>query len=146
MEIKWYWPMEMLGLVENISAEYNDGYTHYQVSTLCAQVLLYALLALIPLLFLLGFLARRVTGRAGRPAAGIWLVRSGVGLLLAYALLLATGAGPYLQLYPEGGGFISFDTLEHLLQGGYCAVLALAIYLGGRLGRPGRKAQSGQAG
>ena len=37
-------------------------------------------------------------------------------------------------------------TLEHLLQGGYCAVLALALYLGGRLGRPGRKAQSGQAG
>ena len=44
MEIKWYWPMEMLGLVENISAEYNDGYTHYQVSTLCAQVLLLSLI------------------------------------------------------------------------------------------------------
>lgn len=138
--------MELLGLVENISGEYNDGYTHYQVSALCAQVLLYALLALIPLLFLLGFLARRLTGRAGRPAAGIWLVRGGVVLLLVYALLLAAGAGPYLQLYPRGGGFLSLDTLEHLVQGGYCAVLALALCLGGRLGRPGRGARSGRTG
>lgn len=146
MKIEWYWPMEMLGLVKNISAEYNDGYTHYQVSAHCAQVLLYALLALIPLLFLLGVLAQRLTDRAGRPAAGTWLVRGGVVLLLIYALLLATGTGPYLRLYPRGGSFLSFDTLEHLVQGGYCAVLALALLLGGRLGRPGRKAQSGRAG
>ena len=146
MKIEWYWPMEMLGLVENISAEYNDGYTYYQVSALCAQVLRYALLALIPLLILLGFLARRLTARAGRPAAGIWLVRGGVALLLVYALLLAAGTGPYLQLYPSGGGFISFDTLEHLMQGGYCALLALALCLGGRLGRPGRGTRSGRTG
>ena len=146
MKIKWYWPMELLGLVENITAEYNDGYTHYQVSALCAQVLLYALLALRPLLVLLGVLIRWLTVRAGRPAAGIWLVRGGVALLLVYALLLAAGTGPYLQLYPCGGGFLSLDTLDHLLQGGCCAVLALALYLGGRLGRPGRRARSGRTG
>ena len=95
--------MELLGLVENITAEYNDGYTHYQVSALCAQVLLYALLVLLPLLVLLGFLLRWITVRAGRPAVGIWLVRGGVALLLVYALLLAAGTGPYLQLYPCGG-------------------------------------------
>ena len=146
MKIKWYWPMELLGLVKNISGEYNDGYTYYQVSALCAQVLRYALLALIPLLILLGFLARRLTARTGRPAAGIWLVRGGVVLLLVYALLLAAGTGPYLQLYPSGGSFISLDTLEHLMQGGYCALLALALCLGGRLGRPGRGARSGRTG
>ena len=145
MKIEWYWPMEALGLVENISEEYNDGYTYYQVSAFCAQLLLYVLLALIPLLFLLGFLARRLTARAGRGAAGIWLVRGGAAALLIYALLLATGTGPYLQFYPEGGGFISFDTLEHLMMGGYCALLALALFLGVLLGRPRGNAQKGQA-
>ena len=134
MEIKWYWPMELLGLVKNISAEYNDGYTHYQVSSSCAQVLMYTFLALLPLLFLLGFLVRRLTGRAGRGAVGVWLVRGGVILLLVYAMLLATGTGPYVQLYPSGGSFLSFDTLEHILEGAYCALLALALFLGSRVG------------
>ena len=135
MEITWYWPMELLGLVKDISGEYNDGWTHYQVSRMCDTVMKYLIFGLIPVLFLLGFLARRLTARAGRDALGIWLVRGGSILLLIYALLLAAGVGPYLKLYPKGGGFLSFDTLEHILQGIYCALLALALFLGGRLGR-----------
>ena len=76
MEIKWYWPMEMLGFVENISAEYQDGYIHYSVSGACDTVMLWFLLGLFPLLFLFGFLTRRLSARAGRSTLGIWLVRS----------------------------------------------------------------------
>ena len=58
-----------------------------------------------------------------------------MALLLGYALLLSIGVGPYIQFYPSGGGFISFDTLEHLLYGIYCALLALSLFLGGKLGK-----------
>ena len=136
MEIKWYWPMEMLGFVENISAEYQDGYIHYSVSGSCDTVMMWLLLGLFPLLFLFGFLTRRLSARAGRDTLGIWLARVSVALLLGYALLLSIGVGPYIQFYPSGGGFISFDTLEHLLYGIYCALLALSLLLGGKLGKP----------
>ena len=89
MEIKWYWPMEMLGFVENISAEYQDGYIHYSVSGSCDTVMMRFLLGLFPLLFLFGFLTRRLSARAGRDALGIWLARVSVALLLGYALLLS---------------------------------------------------------
>ena len=32
MTIKWYWPAERLGLVKNISHEYNDGGTYWSVA------------------------------------------------------------------------------------------------------------------
>lgn len=70
MEIKWYWPMEMLGFVENISAEYQDGYIHYSVSGSCDTVMMWLLLGLFPLLFLFGFLTRRLSARAGRGHSG----------------------------------------------------------------------------
>ena len=89
MEIKWYWPMEMLGFVENISAEYQDGYIHYSVSGSCDTVMMWLLLGLFPLLFLFGFLTRRLSARAGRDTLGIWLARVSVALLLGYALLLS---------------------------------------------------------
>lgn len=135
MTIKWYWPMELFGLVKDVSGEYNDGWTHYQVSRMCDTVMKYLILGLIPAILLVGFLIRRLTGRAGQKALGVWLVRGGVIVLLIYALLLAAGVGPYIKLYPKGGGFLSFDTLDHILQGIYCALLALALFLGGRLGR-----------
>lgn len=135
MEVKWYWPMELLGLVRDVSGEYNDGWTHYQVSRMCDTVIKYLILGSIPAMLLLGFLVRRLMRRTGRNALGIWLVRGGVIVLLIYALLLAAGVGPYIKLYPKGGGFLSFDTLDHILLGIYCALLALALFLGGRMGR-----------
>lgn len=63
-------------------------------------------------------------------AYGAALVRGGVILLLIYALLLAAGVGPYLKLYPRGGSFLSFDTLDHILRGIYCSLLALALFWG----------------
>lgn len=135
MEVKWYWPMELLGLVKDVSGEYSDGWTHYQVSRMCDTVMKYLILGLIPAMLLLGFFIRRLAGRTGQNILGIWLVRGGVVLLLIYALLLAIGVGPYIKLYPRGGGFLSFDTLDHILRGMYCALLALAFFLGGRLGR-----------
>ena len=98
--------------------------------------MMWLLLGLFPLLFLFGFLTRRLSARAGRDTLGIWLARVSVALLLGYALLLSIGVGPYIQFYPSGGGFISFDTLEHLLYGIYCTLLALSLFLGGKLGKP----------
>ena len=89
MEIKWYWPMELLGLVKDISGEYNDGWTHYQVSRMCDTVMKYLIFGLIPVLFLLGFLAPGLTARAGRDVLGIWLVEGGSNLLLNSVLLVA---------------------------------------------------------
>ena len=69
MEIKWYWPMEMLGFVENISAEYQDGYIHYSVSGSCDTVMMWLLLGLFPLLFLFGFLTG---GCQPEPGGTLW--------------------------------------------------------------------------
>ena len=57
MKIKWYWPMEILGLVKDLTGEYNDGYTHYEVSRRCDELMKILLWGLFPALFLLGFLA-----------------------------------------------------------------------------------------
>lgn len=135
MKIKWYWPMEMLGLVKNLTGEYNDGYTHYEVSRHCDELMKALLWGLFPALFLLGFLVRRCLARAGQDPFGKGLVYGGTILLLGYAVLLAAGIGPYIQLYPKGGGFLSFDELNHVLMGLYCTMLALSLFLGGRLGQ-----------
>lgn len=129
MEIKWYGLAETLGLVEDIAYRYNDGYTHYRVSARADEVFSALTFSLIPLLFLAGFLLRRFGGRKCAKA-----VRVGVILLLVYAVLLAVGIGPYIQLYPRSGGFLDFSTLEHIIEGIYCALLALCLQLGGKLG------------
>lgn len=135
MKIKWYWPMEMLGLVKDLTGEYNDGYTHYEVSRHCDELMKALLWGLFPALFLLGFLVRRCLARTGQDPFGKGLVYGGTILLLGYAVLLAAGIGPYIQLYPKGGGFLSFDKLNHVLMGLYCTMLALSLFLGGRLGQ-----------
>ena len=70
MKIKWYWPMEILGLVKDLTGEYNDGYTHYEVSRRCDELMKILLWGLFPALFLLGFLARRCLARAGQDPFG----------------------------------------------------------------------------
>lgn len=127
MKIKWYWLAERMGLVRDVSALYDDG-TTYQVSAKADEIFGAIELALIPLLFLLGFaLCFFSSSRAP--------LRVGVGLLLGYALLLAVGMGPYVEFYPRGGGFFDFAVLEHIFLGLGCALLALVFWLGGRLGR-----------
>ena len=108
MEVKWYLPAKLLGLVEDISYQYNDGYTHHIVSARTGDVFLTFFLALIPILFLTGF-------------------------LLLYALTSAVGLGPYIQFYPQSAGFLDLSLLEHIVQGLYCALLALSLFLGGKL-------------
>ena len=127
MNIKWYAPAKWLGLVKDISHTYNDGYTHYTVSAQTGDIFAYLTLSLLPLLFVIGVLM----GFRRKERA----IRMGVILLLVYGLLLAVGIGPYIELYPQGSGFIDLSALEHFIEGIYTALLALSLYLGGRLGR-----------
>ena len=127
MNIKWYAPAKWLGLVKDISHTYNDGYTHYTVSAQTGDIFAYLTLSLLPLLFVIGVLM----GFRRKERA----IRMGVILLLVYGLLLAVGIGPYIELYPQGSGFIALSALEHFIEGIYTALLALSLYLGGRLGR-----------
>jgi len=135
MELKWYWLAEQMGLVTNISAQYNDGFIHYQVSARTGDVFFTLFLALIPTLFLLGCLLRFLLVRRGHDRAGRILSRGGVCILLLYAVLLASGIGPYVQFYPQGSGFLDLSVLEHILSSLYCALLALVWFLGSRLGQ-----------
>ena len=131
VELKWYAPARWLGLVKDISHEYNDGFTHYTVSAQTGDIFAYLTLSLLPLLFVIGLLmGLRQKERA---------IRMGVILLLIYAVLLAVGIGPYIELYPQGSGFIDLSALEHFIEGIYTALLALSLYLGGRLGRKCKK-------
>lgn len=134
MTIKCYGLAELLGLVTDLTARYNDGWTHYQVSAKAGGVFLVLSLALLPLLFLFGLTITHLLDRLGRPALGRRLIRAGTGVLLGYSLLLALGIGPYFQFYPQSSGFFSFETLEHILAGLYCAILAAAFFLGGHVG------------
>ena len=139
MELKWYAPAQWLGLVEDISHEYNDGFTHYTVSVKANDVFACLTLSLLPLLFLAGFLIRFLCTRRGKAHMG-HAVRVAAGILLIYAVLLAVGIGPYIQFYPQSSGFLDFSTLEHIVDGVYCALLGPSLYLGGKLGnRIGRK-------
>ena len=131
MNIKWYAPAKWLGLMEDLTHQYNDGYTHYTVSAKANDVFAYLTLSLLPLLFVIGVLM----GFRRKERA----IRMGVILLLVYGLLLTVGIGPYIQLYPQGSGFIDLSALEHFIEGIYTALLALSLYLGGRLGRKCKK-------
>ena len=127
MELNWYAPAKWLGLVKDISHEYNDGFTHYTVSAQAGDIFAYLTLSLLPLLFVAGiFMGSRQKEKA---------IRIGIISLLIYAVLLAVGIGPYVQLYPQGSGFIDLSAIEHLIEGIYTALLAVSLYLGGRLGR-----------
>lgn len=130
MEIKWYAPAQWFGLVEDIAYQYNDGYTHYRVSAQTGDIFTALTISLLPILFLTGFLIRRKCN----PIKGKKYLRIGVISLLVYAVLLATGIGPYIQFYPRSGGFLDFSTLEHIIDGIYCALLALTLNLGGKSG------------
>lgn len=128
MELKWYFPAKLLGLVEDISYQYNDGFIHHSVSARTGDVFLTFFLALIPILFLTGFLLRRRFPEGGQKA-----VRVGSAFLLLYALTSAIGLGPYIQFYPQSAEFLDLSLLEHIVQGLYCALLALSLFLGGKL-------------
>ena len=54
-------------------------------------------------------------------------------ILLVYAVLLAVGIGPYIEFYPQGAGFLDFSTLEYIIDGIYVGILALMLFLGGKV-------------
>ena len=134
MELNWYLPAKLLGLVEDISHQYNDGYTHYAVSARTDEVFFTFFVLLIPLLFGAGFLLRRCC-----PSWGKTIIKAGSLLLLLYALSSAAGLGPYVQFYPQSAGFLDFSLIEHIAQGLYCAILSLSFFLGGKLASLSRR-------
>ena len=134
MKIKCYWPAEQLGLVTDLTAQYNDGYTHYQVSAQADEVFGRLFLSLFPLFFLVGLLLSLLL--AGRkPKLARKILRCGTSFLLLYGLLLGVGVAPYLQFYPQSAGFLDFTTVENILRGLSCFLLSLTLFLGGCLGR-----------
>ena len=136
MEIEWYWLAEKLGLIKNVTAEYADGSTYYEVAVKGAERFFTALAwSMIPLFFLLGLITCMLAVWKNRQNAGKTVLRCGIVVLLLYAVLLAVGIGPYIEFYPRGGGFIDLSVLEHMAEGVYCAILALCLFLGGKLGQ-----------
>ena len=133
MEIKWYWPAELMGLVTDISAQSNGEYT-YQVSAQTGDVIFFLFLSLIPLLFLAGILIRFWFARASRDSLGRRMIRCTSGALLVYAVLLAVGIGPYFQFYPRSAGFLDLSVIEHIAAGLYTAFLAVLLFFGSRFG------------
>ncbi len=132
MEIKWYGLAELLGLVENISAQFNDGATHYKVQSETGTVFFWLHMALLLLLFATGFfLQHTAIKRNNNTCKTLSLVL--IGLLCLYAFTSVVGIGPYISFYPQGGSFIDFDILEHILQGIFILLYALCVFLGGKL-------------
>ena len=129
MELEWYWPAEVLGLVTRLTPQPDNDYARYQVSSRADEVFLLLFLSLIPLLFLAGMWIRCAASRRG-PA----LIRAFSLILLFLGLLQAVGVGPYIQFYPQSGGFVDFSVIEHILSGLYCAGLALSLLLGSCFG------------
>ena len=129
MELKWYWPAEVLGLVTRLTPQPSNDYAHYQVSARADEVFLLLFLSLIPLLFLAGMWIRCTASRCG-PAG----IRTFALILLFLGLLQAVGAGPYIRFYPQSGSFVDFSVIEHILSGFYCVLLSLALFFGGRFG------------
>ena len=132
MTIKWYWPAEMLGLVKNISHEYNDGGTYWSVAGNTDDVFLTLLLSMIGFMFFVGFLIHFTYRVKQNPTRGEKCVLIAVIMLLAYAILLTIGIGPYIQFYPQSAGFLDFSTLEHIIDGVYVGILALMLFLGSK--------------
>ena len=97
MELKWYWFAEILGLVKDISGEYNDGFTHWQVSANAGEVFFTIFLSLIPAMFFVGYLIHFIYRVKQKPQTGEKVNLICVIVLLIYAVLLAAGIGPYIQ-------------------------------------------------
>ena len=132
MTIKWYWPAEMLGLVKNISHEYNDGGTYWSVAGNTDDVFLTLLLSMIGFMFFIGFLIHFIYRIKQNPMRGEKCVLIAVIMLLVYTIFLTIGIGPYIQFYPQSAGFLDFSTLEHIIDGVYVAILALMLFLGSK--------------
>ena len=132
MTIKWYWPAEMLGLVKNISHEYNDGGTYWSVAGNTGDVFLTLMLSMFGVMFFAGFLLHFIYRVKQNALRGEKIVFSAMIVLLVYAILLAVGVGPYIQFYPQSAGFLDFSTIEHIIDGVYVGLLALMLYLGSK--------------
>ena len=132
MTIKWYWPAEMLGLVKNISHEYNDGGTYWSVAGNTGDVFLTLMLSMFAVMFFAGFLMHFIYRVKQNALRGEKIVFSAMIVLLVYAILLAVGIGPYIQFYPQSAGFLDFSTIEHIIDGIYVGLLALMLYLGSK--------------
>ena len=132
MTIKWYWPAEMLGLVKNISHEYNDGGTYWSVAGNTGDVFLTLMLSMFGVMFFAGFLLHFIYRVKQNALRGEKIVFSAMIVLLVYAILLAVGVGPYIQFYPKSAGFLDFSTIEHIIDGIYVGLLALMLYLGSK--------------
>ena len=132
MTIKWYWPAEMLGLVKNISHEYNDGGTYWSVAGNTGDVFLTLMLSMFGVMFFAGFLLHFIYRVKQNALRGEKIVFSAMIVLLVYAILLAAGVGPYIQFYPQSAGFLDFSTIEHIIDGIYVGLLALMLNLGSK--------------
>lgn len=132
MTIKLYWPAEMLGLVKNISHEYNDGGTYWSVAGNTGDVFLTLMLSMFGVMFFAGFLLHFIYRVKQNALRGEKIVFSAMIVLLVYAILLAVGIGPYIQFYPQSAGFLDFSTIEHIIDGIYVGLLALMLYLGSK--------------
>ena len=132
MTIKWYWPAEMLGLVKNISHEYNDGGIYWSVAGNTDDVFLTLFLSMVGVMFFAGFLLHFFYRVKHNVAKGEKIVLIAVILLLIYAILLAVGVGPYIQFYPQSAGFLDFSTITHIINGMYVAMLALMLFGGSK--------------
>ena len=132
MTIKWYWPAEMLGLVKNISHEYNDGGTYWSVAGNTGDVFLTLMLSMFAVMFFAGFLMHFIYRVKQNALRGEKIVFSAMIVLLVYAILLAVGVGPYIQFYPQSAGFLDFSTIEHIIDGIYVGLLALMLNLGSK--------------
>ena len=132
MTIKWYWPAEMLGLVKNISHEYNDGGTYWSVAGNTGDVFLTLMLSMFGVMFFAGFLLHFIYRVKQNSLRGEKIVFSAMIVLLVYAILLAVGVGPYIQFYPQSAGFLDFSTIEHIIDGIYVGLLAFMLYSGSK--------------
>ena len=144
MTIKWYWPAEMLGLVKNISHEYNDGGTYWSVAGNTGDVFLTLMLSMFGVMFFAGFLLHFIYRVKQNALRGEKIVFSAMIVLLVYAILLAVGIGPYIQFYPQSAGFLDFSTIEHIIDGIYVGLLALMLYLGSKADRLMSEKQVGE--
>ena len=144
MIIKWYWPAEMLGLVKNISHEYNDGGTYWSVAGNTGDVFLTLMLSMFGVMFFAGFLLHFIYRVKQNALRGEKIVFSAMIVLLVYAILLAVGVGPYIQFYPQSAGFLDFSTIEHIIDGIYVGLWAFMLYLGSKADRLMSEKQVGE--
>lgn len=144
MTIKWYGLAELLGLVKNISHEYNDGGTYWSVASNTGDVFLTILLSMIPVMFFIGYLLHFIYRSKQNAQKGEKVVLGCTIMLLIYAVLLAVGVGPYIQFYPQGAGFLDFSTIEHIMDGIYVGILALMVFLGGKVDKRMSRRKTGE--